>query len=112
MSTKKHIDYEVEQTLKALNKIERAKTDDFFYSRLMARMEHQQQSPGQRNSFEFGFALAAASIMIIASLNLLSISAYSSNTLQQEADATYVLEDFTADYQVFELNYYNTFEEE
>lgn len=112
MSTKKHIDREVEQTMQALDNLEPAKTDDFFYSRLMAKMEHRKQPLAQPGSFEFGFALAAASILIIASLNVLSISAYSSNTLQDETEQTLALEDFTADYQVFEINYYNTFEEE
>lgn len=112
MSTKKHIDREVGQTMQALDHLEPAKTDDFFYSRLMAKMENRQQPVPQPGSFEFGFALAAASILIIASLNVLSISTYSSNALQEETEESLALEDFTADYQVFELNYYNTFEEE
>lgn len=112
MSSNKHIDREVEKTLQALDNLEPAKTDDFFFSRVMAKMEHRQQPAPKSGSFEFGFALAAASILIIASLNVLSISAYSSSTLQEETEETLALETFTADYQVFELNYYDTFEEE
>ncbi|MEQ8523710.1 hypothetical protein [Gracilimonas sp.] len=116
MSThKKNIEEEVQKTLNALDGIEKASTDDFFYSRLSARLENREVSDSrQETSFNYGFAFSAAAVFIVLMLNLISIIQYEpeSTTGDSELNREGVMEQLASEYEVVDLNYYQTFEEE
>ncbi|WP_421775432.1 hypothetical protein [Gracilimonas sp.] len=109
MKNQKQTDREVEKTLASLDGIERANTDDFFYSRVTAQLEKRNKA---RESSGFGVAFAAAAVFIILVLNLIFISQYDPATDATATTRTEVVEQLASDYQSFDLNYYQTFEEE
>lgn len=113
MSTKKHTEREVEKTLRALDGIEPAKTDAFFYSRLAAKMEHRKQVQQQtKTSFDYGFTFTMAAVFIILLMNLAFISFYQQSAGDEDASQQELFEELAYEYQVFDLNYYETFEGE
>ncbi|WP_428236088.1 hypothetical protein [Gracilimonas sp.] len=109
MKNQKHTDREVEKTLASLDGIERATTDDFFYSRVSARLEKRSKV---KESSGFGVAFAAAAVFIMLVLNLISISQYAPASDTTATTRTEVVEQLASDYQSFDNNYYQTFEEE
>lgn len=109
MKDQKHTDREVEKTLASLDGIERAGTDDFFYSRVSARLEKRNKT---NQSSGFGVVIAAAAVFVMLVLNLISISQYTPTTDGNTATRTEVVEQLASDYQSFDLNYYQPFEEE
>jgi hypothetical protein len=115
MSPKKHIHPEVEKTLQALDGLEPATTDAFFYSRLTAKLEHRSKAT-EKSSFEFGFAFAVAAVFLIISLNIISISTYSTSTAQDaitlSTEREVLVNELADEYQVAPLNIYESFEAE
>ncbi len=109
MNNQKNTDREVEKTLTSLDGMERATTDDFFYSRVSARLEKRNKA---KESSGFGVVLAAAAVFVMLVLNLISISQYTPTTDTTATTRTEVIEQLASDYQSFDLNYYQTFEEE
>lgn len=117
MSIKKHIDREVDRTMQSLDGLEPAKTDAFFYSRLTAKLEHREEVAGAgKGSLEYGFAFAVAAVLLIISLNVISISKYNQILEQDSITSTSsrdeLVEELASEYQVVDLNYYETFEAE
>ncbi len=116
MSPKKHINHEVEKTLHALDGLEPAKTDAFFYSRLTAKLENREDEVADKASFEFGFAFAVAAVFLIISLNVISISTYDQNTIQDtiafSSEREVLVDELANEYQTVDLNFYESFEEE
>lgn len=112
MEPKKHIDQEVEKTLHALDGLQRARTDDFFYSRLQAKVENRSNSFEIQHSPEFGFALSVAAVALILILNVTSMLIYGNHTASDETrPIVNYEEELMADYQVFDLSYYTEMEE-
>ncbi|MGN8224768.1 hypothetical protein [Gracilimonas sp. BCB1] len=109
MKNQKHTDREVDKTLASLDGIERATTDDFFYSRVTARLEKRNKA---QESSGIGVAVAAAAVFIMLVLNLISISQYPPATDSTATTRTEVVDQLASDYQSFDNNYYQTFEEE
>jgi len=116
MKKRMNIHEEVDKTMRSLDSIESAKTDAFFYSRLTAKLEHRDENKYQLSGkSEFGFKMAVAAVLIMVSLNLLSLIQFqpATDTTTETVSSTDTwAEDFTADYQVFELGYYENLEEE
>lgn len=106
MKNKKKTDREVEKTLASLDGMKRATTDDFFYSRVSARLEKRNKA---RESSGLGVAFAAAAVFIMLVLNLISISQYTQNTATTRAE---VIEQLASEHQSVDLNYYQIIEEE
>ena len=111
MGSKKHIEHEVEKTLHALDGIEQAKTDDFFYSRLQAKIEQQNEPASPQQSREFGFAFSVAAVVLILILNVASIYIHGNYTATEESSVVNYEEQLMADYQLFDLSYYTQTEE-
>ncbi len=110
---KKHINEEVNKTLNALDDMERATTDDFFYSRLMAKMEQQNQAISASSDFDRKFVFSAAAVFIIMLLNIAYLSSY--NRWTDEAPATerqQLVEELANDFQTVDLSYLESFEEQ
>ncbi len=113
MKKNKNIDREVDKTLQALDGIEPASTDAFFYSRVAAKLEHRDQTADKHESSpNFGFAFSVAAVVVILFLNLASISLYQQVFMDEQTEREILTEELAYDYQLFDLNYYETFEEE
>lgn len=113
MSTNKKIDREVDKTLQALDDMERASTDVFFYSRVAAKLESRYKTADKHeSSSNLGFAFSVAAVIVILFLNLASISLYQQAFMEEQTDREMLTEELAYDYQLFDLNYYETFEEE
>jgi hypothetical protein len=112
MSTKnKHIDKEVEKTMESMDGMERATTDDFYYSRLSAKLENRHTGRSEdAKTPEFGFAFSVAAVFIVLVLNVMYLSEYIGT--EDSTEREIIVEELATDYQVFDLNYYETFEEE
>lgn len=105
---KQHIENEVEKTLHALDDLQRAKTDDFFFSRVQARME--KKSPG----FNYGLSLAAAAVLLFIFVNITVVYQYAGGNWFQANDYSeeVYLEAFAEDYETGQLTYNYLFSEE
>lgn len=106
---------EVEKTLRSLDNIEPAKTDAFFYSRLTARFEHRNEKNHQLSGkTEFGFKLAVAAVLIMISLNLISLIQFqpANDTADSVTQTESWAEEFTASYQILDIEYYESLEQE
>ncbi|MDZ7806352.1 MAG: hypothetical protein U5K71_04470 [Gracilimonas sp.] len=116
MKKRKNIHEEVDKTLRSLDNIEPAKTDAFFYSRLTAKLENRKEKGYQLSGkTEFGFKLAVAAVLIMVSLNLISLIQFqpvTTDTAEAEATTENWAEEFTASYQVLDLGYYDNLEQE
>lgn len=113
MSNKDHIKKKVDKTLQALDGLERAEADPFFYSRLSSKIEHRSEEETQlQTEKEFGFAFSVAVLLIIISLNLMFISSYrqSKTNLETSYAEEQLMEELANDFQAFNLGYYEDFE--
>lgn len=111
MKSQKNIDREVDKTMNALDGMEPAKTDPFFYSRLSAKLENRDQTD-QEEPFSFGFAFTMAAVIIFLTLNIASISLYEDQFGGEDALQQEFVDEIAYEYQVFDLGYYESFEEE
>jgi hypothetical protein len=113
MSTKKHIDQEVEKTLASLDSIERASTDDFFYSRLSAKIENRHTGSADADeSKDLSFIFSMAAVFLVLVLNVILISQYNFTITDTAINREEVIEELAYEYQVLDLNYYETYEAE
>lgn len=115
MATKKHIEQEVGKTLKALDNLERAATDDFFYSRLTARMEHREQEGilEQKEGYDLGFTFSIAAVFMLMVLNLTFISLYpQADTDSATLNKDTIMQELVTEYTILDLNYYEYYGEE
>jgi hypothetical protein len=115
MKKRMNINEEVDKTLRSIDKIESVKTDAFFYSRLSAKLEHRNEDLHQLSgTSDFGFKLAFAAVLILISMNLISLIQYQPaiDDAQAEAPTQNWAEEFTANYQVLDLDYYENLEQE
>lgn len=116
MKKRTNIHEEVEKTLRSLDELEPAKTDAFFYSRLTARLENRNEGRYELNGkTEFGFKVAVAAVLAMVSLNLISLIQFQpaqTETAEVEATTEDWAEEFTASYQVLDLDYYENLEQE
>lgn len=115
MKKQTDIHSEIEKTLRSLDQIEPVKTDAFFYSRLSAKIEHRNEEKYQlSSSTEFGFKLAFAAVLILISINLISLIQYQpgNNNIQTEITTENWAEEYTAGYQVLDLSYYESLEQD
>jgi|AntRauTorckE6833_2_1112554.scaffolds.fasta_scaffold00051_12 hypothetical protein len=110
MNRKKNIDREVDKTMNALEGLEPAKTDPFFYSRLSAKIENRQQSE-EVESFSFGFAFSMAAVILFLSLNVASFTFYGNMFVEDDVQQEEFIDEIAYEYQVFDLSYYENFEE-
>lgn len=111
MKSHKNIDREVDKTMNALEGLEPAKTDPFFYSRLSAKLENRDRSD-QDESFSFGFAFTMAAVIIFLTLNIASITQYGDQFVEDDAVQQEFVDEIAYEYQVFDLGYYESFEED
>lgn len=111
MKSQKNIDREVDKTMNALDGLEPAKTDPFFYSRLSAKLENRDQTE-QEESFSFGFAFTMAAVIVFLTLNIASITLYGDQFIDDEAVQQEFVDEIAYEYQVFDLSYYESFEED
>lgn len=115
MNKKDHIQKEVEKTMQALDGLERAETDAFFYSRLTAKLEHRHQPEfSPKMEWSFGFAFSVAALLLIMALNITFISSYQQSVDEQEASygEEQLMEELAYDYQAFNMSYYENIETE
>lgn len=99
----------VEKSMRSLEGIQRAQTDDFFYERLIERLHNENEEP-RRDATSIGFVLAAAAVIILLLVNVFTIreyrQSYGDQTMRQEN-----LNAFAKEYQdqvetptIYELN--------
>jgi hypothetical protein len=115
MKKKMNIHEEVDKTLRSLDNIEPAKTDAFFYSRLTAKFDRRNANNYQlSDKTEFGFKVAVAAVLIMVSLNLISLIQFqpANDTAEPATPTENWAEEFTASYQVLDIEYYETLEQE
>lgn len=113
MKNRTNTEREVEKTLASLDGMERASTDDFFYSRLSAKLENREIThPGEKASLSYGFLFSAAAVFIVLMLNLISIVQFEPFNNTTEMDREAIVDQLASEYEVVDLNYYQTFEEE
>lgn len=74
MKSEKDIHGEVEKTMQSLDGIKRASTDDYFYSRLQARMESRKETEPRLT-----WGIAAAIVIIL--MNVLSVIYYADSSI-------------------------------
>jgi hypothetical protein len=111
MKSQKNIDREVNKTMNALEGLVPATTDPFFYSRLSAKLENRDQAENEE-SFSFGFAFSMAAVVIFLTLNIASITLYGNQFVDNEPVQQEFIDEIAYEYQVFDLSYYESFEEE
>lgn len=111
MKKQKDIDLEVDKTMSVLDGIEPAKTDPFFYSRLTAKLENRDRSE-EEESFSFGFAFSMAAVVIFLTLNIASISIYGNQFVDEDEIQQEFVDEIAYEYQVFDLTYYESLEED
>lgn len=115
MKKRMNIYEEVDKTMRSLDNIEPAKTDAFFYSRLTAKFDHRNENISQLSTkTEFGFKLAVAAVLVMVSLNLISLIQFqpANETAESATPAENWAEEFAASYQVLDIEYYETLEQE
>ncbi|MEX0724400.1 MAG: hypothetical protein WD053_11000 [Gracilimonas sp.] len=111
MNRKKNIDREVDKTMNALEGLEPAKTDPFFYSRLTAKLENRHQAE-ESESFSFGFAFSMAAVILFLTLNVASLTFYGNQFVEDDLQQEEFIDEIAYEYQVFDLSYYENFEED
>ena len=102
MKTNKHIDQEVEKTLTSLDELTEVKVKPYFYTRLTARMEHQDA----RIPVSWRWSLAAIALIVL--LNVVSLLNYSS----ADTTSSDPLDELTAEYTISSLDIYQASLEE
>lgn len=113
MNNKERIQKKVEKTFRALDDLEPAKTDPFFYSRVLAKLEHRHAAQSEQTpSVSFGFTFGVAAVLLIVSLNLISIAQYQQIFTGQDAVSEEWADELAAEYEVFDLYYYESIDEE
>jgi hypothetical protein len=111
MKSQNNIDREVDKTMNALDGLAPAKTDPFFYSRLSAKLENRDQTEHEE-SFSFGFAFSMAAVILFLSLNVASFTFYDNMFVQDDVQQEEFIDEMAYEYQVFDLSYYENFEED
>lgn len=108
MERDEKIKQEVEQTMRSLDGIQPAKTDDFFYSRLETRLQNRNDRTTRWVlTPELTFALAAAFILIL--VNIFTVLKYNQNFGDVESSRQDYLEAFAEEYEldiptIYEMN--------
>ncbi|MCH2448574.1 MAG: hypothetical protein MK198_00370 [Gracilimonas sp.] len=111
MKSQNNIDREVDKTMNALDGLAPSKTDPFFYSRLSAKLENRDQTEHEE-SFSFGFAFSMAAVILFLSLNVASFTFYDNMFVQDDVQQEEFIDEMAYEYQVFNLSYYENFEED
>lgn len=114
MEKQSNINREVDKTLGALDDMKRAKTDAFFYSRLQAKLDNREESYSLLNSSKsYGFTFSVAAVILMIVINISTIFFYENLfTTSENATPDDFANELTADYQVYNLSYYNNIEGE
>lgn len=94
MKNKQEIKREVNDTLHSLDKIERARTDDFFFGRLEARLDYDRQSAPSRATL--AYTVAAFCLLIL--FNVLTVLHYQQSLETVETEQQQNLEAFADEY--------------
>jgi hypothetical protein len=81
------IEQKVEKTLKALDGIEQAKPNPFYYTRLKARMEKELLQPKTVLGWTFQPVYAYASLVIVLLINVFTIVTLNNNSSQPKDTA-------------------------
>ncbi len=103
MKKEEHIQKEVEKTLQALDGLERAQTDSFFFARLEARMKREEQesrTPG------WGFSFAMAAVVLFIVVNITFVLQYRQQ-YQQELTREEYLDAFATEYEPEVVTFYD-----
>ncbi|HBX65295.1 MAG TPA: hypothetical protein DEG32_03805, partial [Balneolaceae bacterium] len=85
-------------------------TDAFFYSRVSAKLEQRQM--GSDESGEWAFKFSVAAVFLVLALNMVLISQFNFTDDNITTNREEVIEELAYEYQVFDLNYYETYEAE
>lgn len=93
-----HIEHQVEQTLHALDGMERATTDDFFYTRLQARMTERDQPHSVYDRLSPALVTAAAALCLLIAFNILTVLQYNEQYGNADALRQQNLEALAEDY--------------
>ncbi|MDR8391518.1 hypothetical protein NC796_10230 [Aliifodinibius sp. S!AR15-10] len=96
MKKDRNIEQEVEKTLRSLEGIERAQTNDFFYSRLQKRLENKEE--GVSRKWNPQLLVAAAAVIVLVLFNILTVLEYQEAYGDAETVRQQNLEAFTEDY--------------
>jgi hypothetical protein len=97
MKNQEEINEEVEKTLRVLEGIEVASPKPFFYTRLKARMESQQQYIPQQVRWVLKPTFVFGTLAIVLLLNVVSAVNYSKKTTQVSSNSQ-TLEGFAKEY--------------
>lgn len=84
------IQQKVDETLKALDGIEQAKPNPFFYTRLKARMERELLQPKTVLGWTFKPIYAYASLALVLSINIFTIITLNNKSSQPPKDKVHV----------------------
>lgn len=91
MDRQQKIDEEVEKTLAAIEGLEPASLDDFFYTRLMRRRENRQPSGPESEFVNISVAFSMAAVFLLTIINIWTVFNYTTDedetTRQQEVES-------------------------
>jgi hypothetical protein len=90
-----NLDDKIDKTLGALEGIERAEPNPFFYARLKARMENAQEALPPRIRWVMKPSFVFSGLALIIILNVVSVINYSKNSQQPEKQS---IEGFASEY--------------
>lgn len=113
MKKKEHIEKKVQDTLHVLQGIEPAKTDDFFYSRLRAKMDTQSQPEARvavkpAGEWSFGLTAGFATVLLIISINLMFLaSIHNKSEGYEAAERSALIESLAEEFTVLDNTLYD-----
>ncbi|PKP08341.1 MAG: hypothetical protein CVU09_16340 [Bacteroidetes bacterium HGW-Bacteroidetes-4] len=103
METNKNLNPEIEKTLASLNNIQKTKADPFFYTRLTAKLEREQEPRVWHWFFDIPI-LRPALMLLFAVINLFTLM----NWMQPKTENNSIsstTEQFIEEYELNETNY-------
>lgn len=105
---KNDIQQEVLKTMQALDGLEKAKTDAFFYTRLEARLDNETVKKPSLITllFEPQLAFGALAIFLLITINILSVSNYAQYEYEptEETELTASLDEYIIDVPILYSN--------
>lgn len=113
MKRKEQIEKKVQQTLNVLEGIEPDGTDDFFYSRLRARMDTQSQpeahvAASPAGEWSFGLTAGFATVLLIISINLMFLANLHDQPADYEAaERSVLIESLAEEFTVLDYTLYD-----
>jgi hypothetical protein len=103
METNKNLSTEIEKTLVSLDNIQKTKADPFFYTRLSARLEREQEPRLWHWFFDIPLLRPALMLLFVA-INLFTLMSWMQPKTESKSISS-TTEQFIEEYELNETNY-------